>query len=389
MRENIVKRNPKKRSMSQRSSKKSSSFKTFMWVYAGMWIVLTLVLCIFLWKSLANYQANYDMAEAAGRPELAMDEAITKIGQTSVKGLVEDMQPEVLSRFESLETYKEFYYNFLEGKELTYVKNEEHYNDARPVYDVYAGEDLYAIVSLKAAGVKDEFGFNQWEVSDVVISENHYEYHDVYLKVMKDMEIYINGIKVEESEFVRENSISNELSQKAYELTGKDFGYQVYYAGDMIAKPEVKVFDAAGNDITENYTLEENELKSYVSTASEEFVAGVSERVQHFCQTYLYHIYRKASAMDVLGMMVDGSEAEAILYDIQSTLAWAWVPDTVEILNEEYSDFVYYNDEYFTCKSTISLRKADEKQEEIEEFSYQWLFKNVNGEWQVTYFVLV
>lgn len=397
VKEQSVKR--KKRRRVKKSGPKSS-FGFFLGAYAGLWIVLTLILCIILWKNLAKYQSDYDTAEAAGEPGLAMQENMDMFLPENIGALIDDAQPEVLSRFETTEQYKDFYKDFLMNKTVGYVKDENLYNDARPVYDVYAyaagGSDgastddgvLIAIVSLKAAGEKDSFGFNKWDIKDIAVSENIYDYHDVYVKVMDDMEVYINGIKADEREYITGGLIDNAVSDKAYELTGVSFNYKVYYAGDMVGEPEVKVLDAAGNDVTADYTMEENDLKNYERTASEEFVDSVYDRVQSFCETYVYHIYRKASVGTVASMMESGSEAERLLYNAQSTLAWAWVPDTVEILDESYDEFMYYNDSYFSCKSTINIRKSDEKTTEDEEFVCQWLFKKVNGEWVVTYFVL-
>ena len=366
-------------------------------------MVLTLILCIILWKNLAKYQNDYDAAKAAGEPELAMKESMDLFLPENIGNLIDELQPEILSRFETIEQYKDFYENFLEDRTVSYVKDEGLYNDARPVYDVYAsprtagGSDaasaahddvLLAIVSFKAAGEKDSFGFNKWEIKDVAISENIYDYHDVYVKVMDDMEVYINGIKADEREYITGGVIDNAVSDKAYELTGVSFNYKIYYAGDMVEEPDVKVLDASGNDVTDRYIEEENDLKNYESTASAEFIAGVQDRVRNFCETYVYHIYRKASVGTVAAMMESGSEAEKLLYNAQSTLAWAWVPDTVEILDESYDEFMYYNDDYFSCRSAINIRKSDDKTTEDEEFVCQWLFKRVNGEWLVTYFVL-
>ena len=64
---------PKRR---RRKRKKGSTFNLFLLVYAGMWLILTIVLCSVLWKNLSKYQNSYNEAEAAGRPELAMDEAM-------------------------------------------------------------------------------------------------------------------------------------------------------------------------------------------------------------------------------------------------------------------------------------------------------------------------
>ena len=400
IKEKSVKR---KRRINRKTKKTSSSFRLFLGMYAGLWMVLTLILCIILWKNLAKYQNDYDAAKAAGEPELAMQESMDMFLPENIGNLIDELQPEILSRFETIEQYKDFYEKFLEDRTVSYVKDEGLYNDARPVYVVYAsprtagGSDaasaahddvLLAIVSFKAAGEKDSFGFNKWEIKDVAISENVYDYHDVYVKVMDDMEVYINGIKADEREYITGGVIDNAVSDKAYELTGVSFNYKIYYAGDMVEEPDVKVLDASGNDVTDRYIEEENDLKNYESTASAEFIDGVQDRVRNFCETYVYHIYRKASVGTVAAMMESGSEAEKLLYNAQSTLAWAWVPDTVEILDESYDEFMYYNDDYFSCRSAINIRKSDDKTTEDEEFVCQWLFKRVNGEWLVTYFVL-
>lgn len=377
--------------------KNTSSFTYFLRAYAGLWLVLTVILCAVLWKNLSKYQKDYDAAAAAGAPELAMQESMDLFTADNIGTLIEQQQPEILSRFETIEQYKDFYRSFLEQKKVDFKKNEELYNDARPVFNVYAYDasasddtegELFAIVSFKSAGEKDSFGFNKWEVKDIAISENIYDYHDVYVKVMDDMTVYINGIQADETEYITGGVIDNAMSGMAYNLTGVSFNYKVYYAGEMVGQPKLQVVDVNGNDVTDNYVLEDNDLRNYESTASEEFIESVQDRVKSFCETYVYHIYRKASVDLVASMMESGSEAARLLYNAQSTLAWAWVPDTVEILDESYDEFMYYNENYFSCRSTINIRKSDEKTTEDEEFVCQWLFKKIDGQWLVTYFVL-
>ena len=377
--------------------KNTSSFTYFLRAYAGLWLVLTVILCAVLWKNLSKYQKDYDAAAAAGAPELAMQESMDLFTADNIGTLIEQQQPEILSRFETIEQYKDFYRSFLEQKKVDFKKNEELYNDARPVFNVYAYDasayddtegELFAIVSFKAAGEKDSFGFNKWEVKDIAISENIYDYHDVYVKVMDDMTVYINGIQADETEYITGGVIDNAMSDMAYNLTGVSFNYKVYYAGEMVGQPKLQVVDVNGNDVTDNYVREDNDLRNYESTASEEFIESVQDRVKSFCETYVYHIYRKASVDSVASMMESGSEAARLLYNAQSTLAWAWVPDTVEILDESYDEFMYYNENYFSCRSTINIRKSDEKTTEDEEFVCQWLFKKIDGQWLVTYFVL-
>ncbi len=385
------------RTKKRKKRKKTSSFTYFLRAYAGLWLVLTFILCVVLWNNLSKYQKDYDAAKEAGSPELAMQENLDLFTASNIGMLIDEQQPEILSRFETIKDYKAFYKSFLEQKKVGFEKNEELYNDARPVFNVYAYDEtdedmadgeLLAIVSFKAAGEKDSFGFNKWDVKDIAISQNIYDYHDVYVKVMDDMSVYINGIEADEREYITGGVIDNAVSDMAYNLTGVTFNYKVYYAGEMVGQPTVQVIDGDGIDVTDKYVLEDNDLKNYESTASDDFIAGVQDRVKNFCETYVYHIYRKASVDAVSSMMESGSEAERLLYNAQSTLAWAWVPDTVEILDESYDEFMYYNENYFSCKSTINIRKSDAKTTEDEEFVCQWLFKKVDGQWLVTYFVL-
>jgi hypothetical protein len=144
--------------------KNTSSFTYFLRAYAGLWLVLTVILCAVLWKNLSKYQKDYDAAAAAGAPELAMQESMDLFTADNIGTLIEQQQPEILSRFETIEQYKDFYRSFLEQKKVDFKKNEELYNDARPVFNVYAYDasasddtegELFAIVSFKAAGEKD------------------------------------------------------------------------------------------------------------------------------------------------------------------------------------------------------------------------------------------
>ena len=41
---------------------KNSSFRYFLGTYAALWVVLTVVLCVVLWKNLSIYQKDYDAA---------------------------------------------------------------------------------------------------------------------------------------------------------------------------------------------------------------------------------------------------------------------------------------------------------------------------------------
>lgn len=372
-------------------NRQKSYFGGFLWIYVAVWLLFTLVICFGLWRSLEKYQNNYDTAKINGNPDLAMPMALDMLSEDNIGKLVEDMTIMSTSRFESREDYIAFYQQLFSGKTLEYRRNEEMFYDARPVYDVYFSGDYsnkVAMVELKQLAEKDSFGFNQWTVKDIALSENFYRFYDIYIKVMDDMKVFINGFEVGEKEYVRGGKFENNLTKYTYDLTGKSFEYKVYYAKDMIKKPKLQVFDSEGNDITDSFVMDDNELRDYTYTAPADFIDEVSDEVDSFCENYVYHIYRKASYESVAVCMEDGSEAERLLKDAQATLAWAWIPEKVEILDKAYEEYMLYNEDYFSVRSTINIRKSDSKIVEDEVFECRWLFKRVDGRWQVTYFLL-
>lgn len=45
-----------------------------------------------------------------------------------------------------------------------------------PVYDVYAGDTRIAVLSLKADGKSDSFGFHDWKIRDMAFDTNEIDY---------------------------------------------------------------------------------------------------------------------------------------------------------------------------------------------------------------------
>lgn len=85
-------------------------------------------------ENLSNYQRDYDAAKAAGAPELAMQENMELFTADKIGDVIDTQQLDISSRFETIEQYKDFYKGYLQNKNVRYIKNEELYNDARPVY---------------------------------------------------------------------------------------------------------------------------------------------------------------------------------------------------------------------------------------------------------------
>ena len=105
---------------------KNSSFRYFLGTYAALWAVLTVVLCVVLWKNLSNYQRDYDAAKAAGAPELAMQENMELFTADKIGDVIDTKQLDISSRFETIEQYKDFYKGYLQNKNVRAVLDAVH-----------------------------------------------------------------------------------------------------------------------------------------------------------------------------------------------------------------------------------------------------------------------
>ena len=106
------------------------------------------------------------------------------------------------------------------------------------------------------------------------------------------------------------------------------------------------------------------------------------------CHAYISNIYYKLSFYQLSKYLVANSDAYVIIQAVQSSIAWGWHPDVVEILEESVSNYTEYSDTLFSCDYYAKIYKADADEEYEEIFNYQLLFEKVNGEYYLTYFNL-
>lgn len=356
--------------------------------YILAWLVVTIVVCSILWNKLSKYENNYNKALEAANPDLYMPTALNSLSINSIDSVVENSKLTVSSRYENLDDYKKFFRTCVEGKVLTWERDAQKFSELRPVYDIYINNKLFAVLSLTSDGNVDSFGFNKWKIKDIALSENNYEYHEVYLKVSDDATLTINGVEVAEEDIVHTADIENEVTDKAYELSGVKHGYKVVYAGNLIKTPTIKVADASGTDISEQFTIDEQGVHDYFTVATQDFIDTVQPTVEKLCHTYIKHIYKKAYLYQVTALMVPGSAAEKLIKSVQSALYYGWVPKDYKFIEEKYDDFIVYDENYFSCRSTFKIERWDKTRRDEEDFSCQWLFQKVKGKWLATFFVL-
>lgn len=362
---------------------KKLTFGKFLLIYVSVFVLIIFAIAVVVWNKLEDYQSNYNKSKDAGDPVLFIEELVDGWKFSNVEDYIAEYGAENLSKYNSIDVLAEVF--TAEGTDITYKKNDK-YTEVMPVYDIYSDVTRLAVVSLKPEGANDEFGFHKWQIRDLVFDTNTLETTNYIVKVAKDSEVTVNGMKLELSEAKKIYSDSDVLSTWVSDKYGFVREFAEYELGACVSIPNIEVQDINGNPITE-YTCNDNVI-TYNCAAGAEFTETVEPRVLEITHSYISNIYYKLSFYQMSKYLVDNSDAYAVIKDVQSSIVWGWHPDVVEIIEESVYDYVRYSDTLFSCKYYAKIYKADEDEEYQEVFNYHLLFEQVNGQYFLTYFNL-
>ncbi len=376
--------------------KKRSVFPFYLLAYAVVLIGLVAFACSYVWDALEAYQRDHDAAEANAQPGVYMDTLVTQI---DYEHILSDMQkytqhPYVTESDRSLVQHAVYFAYLIADNGLRYEKNEQ-YQEGAPVYDLYAGEQRIAAVSLVHGAHSDDFGFREWQTKAIVYDTNRIDYQTYTVHVMDGMQVVADGVVLTEDQCVFSGTVQDmpaekarqNVAEKAQSFGGTQPVYKTYRLEHLMAAPDLQVVDRDGVAV-EMTGQTENAYFYHMDGKTLQMSEAATKRVLETCKTYINNIYRRAYFSQVANYLVYNSDAYKVIKDVQASIAWGWRPTTVEILSQEVSEIEMYSDDLFSCHYEATVYKADAQQEEEENFRYRMLFRKVNGQWYLTYFII-
>ena len=384
--------------MSERvmTRKKRSVFPFYLLAYAVVLIGVVAFACSYVWDALDAYQQEYDTAQAKAQPTVYMDDLISKI---DYEHILSDMQmytqhPYVTESDRSLVQHAVHFAYLIADNGLRYEKNVQ-YQEGAPVYDLYAGQERIAAVSLIHGAHSDEFGFRQWQTKAIVYDNNNIDYQTYTVHVLDGMQIVADGVMLTEEQCVFSGTVEDMPEEKARQavtakaktMGGTALVYKTYQLEHLMSAPDLQVVDRDGNAVKMTGQAD-NAYFYYKDGKTQQMSEAATQRVLETCKTYIYNIYRKAYFSQIANYLVYNSDAYKVVKDVQATIAWGWKPTIVEIREQAVSEIELYSDDLFSCHYEATVYKADSKQEEEESFRYRMLFKKISGKWYLTYFII-
>lgn len=376
--------------------KKRSVFPFYLLAYAVVLIGVVVFACSYVWDALAAYQQEFDAAEANAQPEVYMD---TLVAQIDYEHILSDMQaytqhPYVTESDRSLVQHAVHFAYLIADNGLRYEKNAQ-YQEGAPVYDLYAGEQRIAAVSLVHGAHSDDFGFREWKTKAIVYDTNNIDYQTYTVHVMDGMQVVADGVVLTEEQCVFSGTVQDmegekarqNVAEKAEGFGGTQPVYKTYRLEHLMSAPDLQVVDKDGLAV-EMTGQTDNAYYYHMDGKTLQMSEAATQRVLETCRTYINNIYRRAYFSQVANYLVYNSDAYKVIKDVQASIAWGWRPTTVEILSQEVSEIELYSDSLFSCHYEATVYKADAQQEEEESFRYRMLFQKVNGQWYLTYFII-
>ena len=361
-------------------------FKHYLRIYAALLLVVIVIVCIWEYNSLKKYQASYDTASAEGNPERFMESFVKGFNESTLYAYIDQYGDEIPEGFDSLSQHEAYYAGLMESSSVTY-KEDEKTTNSLPIYDIYAGNERIAVISLTADGANDDFGFHQWKLKDMAFDTSAITYKDLEIRVPSGSLVQLNGAAIDEGCLLSTESVSDSIIEKVVALGGTVNNMDVYEISHVITTPDFTVTSPEGALISAE---EKNGVLDYCNSVSDEFYNSVYARICEVCQAYIYNIYNWKSFSEMTNYIEYGSDAYLLVQDVQASIVWSWTPQIIEVREETVSNIVQYGDTLFTCDYHGNVYRYAEGVEESgeENFDYRMLFRYIDGVWYLNYFII-
>ncbi len=369
--------------MSKNSTK--SRFGSFMKIYTIILAVIAVGICAIVWTKLKKYQNDYDSAKQAGSAENYVQDFADGLDYNSILEYIDNYGLNVMKGIAPRENHARYFANLISVYGVSFRENEKS-TDSIPVYDIMAGDDRIAVISLKASGKNDNFGFHGWTLKDMAFDTDEIEYTDIDIWAPAGCKVAYNMQELSNEYIMESNTSDDDFSRKLKSLGVKlssDVRYHIEYTfgnrniaainadGEMLKA----VVNGSVYDFRQESTEMSDDLKIYVMDVMD---------------SYIYTLYKKKSFAEISGYIEPDSDAYRMISEVLTSAAWGWTPDTVNILEHDVTDYVSYGDDAFSCRYYGRIYKFKEGAMESgeEKFNYRIIFRNKGGKWLMNYFVL-
>lgn len=347
-------------------------------IYVGVLVVLLFIFGAYIWNQMIKYQD--------AEPENVIEDIVDDMSDKDPLDVF-DFGSLKIAKFENKEVIADQIRARIKGQELTFKKAEDSYDALAPVFDVYAGKDCVAKITLQQEEehkIMFILTLSDWKVASItpVVEAGSITKK---ITVPSDFKVTVNSIPLTKDDMDAEPKVSDEFKyaseyvdaplEATYTLTG------------FLKEPTIAINDNNGNavdlsgfkdEIKLSYSPVEmpGELKDYVLNVAKNYSNFFSRDLEG-CST---------STACISGYFPEGSYYLEMAEKYRQEDMWMYsAHDKPVFNNQSVTEYKKYNDNLFSChiyfdKSMYLAKTGATKVDTVNSIYY---FVNIGGKWVI------
>lgn len=361
----------------RKKHKNKSKFWFGFRIYAGVLVLLIVIMCFTVWNTMKKYEA--------AQPDKYMEKLVDKLET----GDISDLQiVNNGNKFEKDLDLTEQLKEAVKGKKLTFKNASGSYDSLAPSYDIISGEEKIAKVNLKSVREYKKMAIlvlSEWEVNSIEpVSAGKY---NITITAPERYTVSVNGVELGKDEQAGEPVAMDGFKYVAeYVETPKSVTYVVK---GLTEYPELTV---NGKIVDKENISEKDGLLTYTSDFEpEEISSELSEFVLKNAKDYTNFFSKDLpgsteSTAPIAHLFPTGSyyleTAEIYRQQDMWTYSAHYSP---EFRNERVFDYTVYSDDCFSVKVYFdkSMILKLNNQERIVNNNQIYYYVNIDGKWLI------
>ncbi len=350
--------------------KKLSGFKKFLIIYPTVFVAIMVIILILLSGLLKDFEAS--------EPDNKMDEVVKDITIDNIESLIKESNIK-LSEFEDTDVIVDSFKDKMKDKDITFKRKSGEFKPSDPVYQVLAGEEPIAKVTLESDG-KNSHNFTTWKLGEITFNDYVEEGNEISIYAPKNAVVKLNGIEVNESYKVGEDTVVPE-TKNVGEYT--DVVYMSNYTiKDLKVEPEITV-ELSGTKL--NVVKDKNVFKSEFPT-DETLLAEQKDYIINIMEHYGKYIINRGNLPKLLSYTV--GKAHTYLSDIPAVWAYLYgMTYTYEFRNESVTNLIKYSEDCFSVEVYFDLYVDYTSGNNTNKTSMTYIFVKKDNAWVLADFI--
>lgn len=330
--------------------KKKSRFWFGFRIYAGVLVLLFVIMCIAVWNTMKKYEA--------AQPENYMADVVAKIEKGSYGDI--NIINGGGSRFEPDNGSADEFWEAVAGKKLTYRLSSDSYDSLNPKFDLLADNEKAAVVTLKSVKEYKKMAIlvlSEWQVASVEPVGEKGSF-SLEITMPEGYEALVNGVELSGE------GVSTEVSE--YD----DFGYAseyvkvpsavTYKITGLTEKPEISVNGStvSADDITLKgsvYSYNAPFETADISSDMSEYVLNAAKKYSNFFSKDLEGCYE--STAPIADLFPEGSYYLEMAEQYRREDMWMFSAHESPVFSDEkVGAYTVYGEDFFSVE--VSFKKS-------------------------------